>query len=55
MVWPIAGSGFRAEQEEEAKNISELIKQVYEQLGYEVIAVPAMDVKERAELIIKNL
>jgi predicted ATPase len=48
-------TGFRAEEEEDAKKISELIKQVYEQLGYEVIVVPPLALKERADFVIKNL
>lgn len=48
-------TGFRAEEEEDAKKISELLKQVYEQLGYEVIVVPPLALKERADFVIKNL
>ncbi len=48
-------TGFRAEEEEDAKKISELIKQVYEQLDYEVIVVPPLAVKERSDFVFKHL
>ena len=48
--------GFRAEKDrDEAKAISGLIKQAYESKGHEIIIIPAVSVKERAELIINNL
>ena len=48
--------GFRAEKDkDEARVISELIKQAYESKGHEIIMIPAVSVKERAELIIKNI
>ena len=46
---------FRAEEEEEAQRVSNLIKQTYKELGYEIIMVPSVSVKERAEFVLKNL
>jgi predicted ATPase len=48
--------GFRVEKDkDEAKVISKLIKKAYEKHGHEIITVPAVSVKERADLIVKNL
>jgi predicted ATPase len=48
--------GFRVEKDgDEAKIISRLIKKAYEKDGHEIIIVPAVSVKERADLIVKNL
>ncbi len=48
--------GFRVEKDkDEAKVISKLIKKAYEKHGHEIIIVPAVSVKERADLIVKNL
>ncbi|MBN2458895.1 ATP-binding protein [Candidatus Woesearchaeota archaeon] len=48
-------NSLRCETEEEAKQVGELIKQVYRQFGYDVIEVPPMSIKERADFVIKNL
>lgn len=48
--------GFRAEKDaSEAKSISKLIRKNYENSGHKIITVPAISVKERADLIVKNL
>jgi len=45
----------RSETEEEAKQIGELVKQAYAQLDYDIIEVPPLGIKERADFVIKNL
>ncbi len=43
------------EDEPKAKLLSKLLKETYEELGYDVVDVPVMSVMERDEFILKNL
>jgi len=49
------GTGFRTESEEESQNISNLLKRLYEDFGYEVVMVPPVSIKERAEFVLKRI
>lgn len=46
---------YRVENEDEASRISRIVKDTYENLGYDLIVVPAFDVEERVNLIIKYI
>jgi predicted ATPase len=52
---PYVRDEIRFETPEEARRISELLWEVYRELGYAPIRVPAMPVRERADLVIKLL
>ncbi len=43
------------EDEPKAKLLSKLLKETYEELGYDVVDVPVMSVMERDEFILKSL
>ncbi|NIM46945.1 MAG: AAA family ATPase [Candidatus Aenigmarchaeota archaeon] len=45
----------RIEDEKTARKLSELLKKTYLDLGYEVISVPNMSIKERINFILSNL
>jgi len=46
---------YRVEDEEEAKEISKIIRKTYENLGYHPIIIPAVSIKERVNIILKNI
>ncbi|KYK26722.1 hypothetical protein AYK26_07225 [Euryarchaeota archaeon SM23-78] len=46
---------YRVEDEQEAKRISQLIKQSYQSLGYDLISVPPLGVRKRVEFVLKNM
>lgn len=45
----------RKESKKDALKIHKLIKQTYGELGYEIIRIPVMPVKERVKIILKNI
>ncbi|MFH0929496.1 MAG: ATP-binding protein [Candidatus Aenigmatarchaeota archaeon] len=45
----------RLENKETAEKLSELIKNAYKEMGHEIVIVPRMHVKERADFILSNL
>lgn len=45
----------RHEDPEEAAIIHRLIREAYEELDYEIVPVPVMDIEERAEFILERL
>ncbi len=45
----------RKESFEEATQLSKLIKEAYEMLGYEVIELPKLSVKERANFVVEKV
>lgn len=45
----------RHEDPEEAAILHQLIRQGYEELGYEIVEVPVMDIEKRADFILERL
>ncbi len=51
---PFAQDDVRSETEESAESLERLLKTGYRELGYELIRVPVMPVKQRAQFVLDN-
>lgn len=52
---PFNSEGFRPENEEEARNISDSISNLYKRLGYNLINVPVMSLEKRIDFILEQI
>ena len=52
---PFKKDDARIEDEEKARKLSELIQKVYTELGYDVIKIPVLPIKERVKMILEHV